>query len=150
MGYTHGKRCGMTSAGPEISFEEVLRATEPVFELPVASMYAPYPWRIGQRVSVENVRAFVNGEKRFDDWSGTGTIDMIQYGGQYVRVVEEPYYAWVGWKNFDRMKLASKLDELLAGMTEKNLHGEVDFGPAVGEEFPNNEPDGGADALVPR
>lgn len=44
------------------------------------------------------------------------------------------------------------LDELLAGMTEKNLHGKVDFGPAVGEEFPNNETaDDGADAaLVPR
>lgn len=33
------------------------------------------------------------------------------------------------------------LDGLLAGMTEKNLHGEVDFGPAVGNEFPNGEPE---------
>lgn len=43
------------------------------------------------------------------------------------------------------------LDGLLEGMTEENSHGEVNFGPAVGNEFPNNEPDDGADAaLVPR
>ena len=27
------------------------------------------------------------------------------------------------------------LDELLAGITEENLHGEVDFGPPVGKEL---------------
>jgi hypothetical protein len=86
----------------EISFEDVLEA-EPMFEPPLTSMHEPYLWRIGQPVAVENVRAFVNGEGRFDDWSGTGTIDMIQYGGQYIRVVEEPYYAWVNWNSFDRM-----------------------------------------------
>lgn len=33
------------------------------------------------------------------------------------------------------------LDELLAGMTEENLHGEVGPDCAVGNEFPNGEPE---------
>lgn len=40
------------------------------------------------------------------------------------------------------------LDELLAGMTEENLHGEVRPDSAVGEEFPNNETADGGDAPV--
>ena len=28
-----------------------------------------------------------------------------------------------------------RLDELLAGITPENLHGEADFGPAVGKEW---------------
>lgn len=34
-----------------------------------------------------------------------------------------------------------KLDELLAGMTEENLHGEVRPDSAIGNEFPNGEPE---------
>jgi antitoxin MazE len=48
------------------------------------------------------------------------TVDVREEGG---RIVIEP----VRVKEYN-------LDQLLAGITPDNLHGEVDFGPAVGKE----------------
>jgi antitoxin MazE len=48
------------------------------------------------------------------------TVEVREEGG---RIVIEP----VRVKEYN-------LDQLLAGITPDNLHGEVDFGPAVGKE----------------
>lgn len=48
-------------------------------------------------------------------------VEIREEGG---RIVIEP----IRQKTYD-------LDELLAGITAKNIHAEVDFGPAVGNEI---------------
>lgn len=85
-------------------------------------------WKIGDSVQVTDVTANEYGKQEPCTWSGTGTIDMIQHGGDYIRVVSGPYIAWVNSDNFDRV-------------TKISIHPEIDPGPAIGMEFPNDRPD---------
>lgn len=65
-------------------------------------------WRVGDSVAVQDIEANQRGTQDTCNWTGSGVIDMIQHGGDYIRVVGDPYYAWIERQQFNRVTKAGE------------------------------------------
>lgn len=63
------------------------------------------------------------------------TLFLIMVEGYFIEVQELNAEVRAQLQSSENVKPGTTLNELVAGITELNRHGEVDFGPAVGNEI---------------